>query len=131
MRGLIMSDDFIFRPTGKTYKTQTYYYCLIGNEDNLDQNGFPVVNKDSKLVLAKRIDQTDASPQYYIKISHQNKLFNPLDSGLEDRSYSIVDNVCRPSDKFKSVNSNVFNMYLKFLSSKNTTWLNKAEREMI
>lgn len=126
-----MSESFIFQPTDKVYQTKTSYYCLVGNEDNLDDNGFPVVTKDSKLVLAKRVDQTDSQPQYYVKISNQNKLFNPLDSGLEDKAYSIVDNVCRPADKFKSVNANVFNLYLNFLSSKNTSWLNKAEREMI
>lgn len=126
-----MSDNFLFKPTDKVYDTTTRYYCLAGHEDNLDENGFPMTNTDSKLVLAKRVDQTDSSPQYYIKISNQNKLFNPLEGGLADKSYSIVDNVCRPSDKFRSVNSNVFNLYLNFLSSKNTSWLNKAEREMI
>lgn len=126
-----MDDSFIFKPTDKINETTTQYYCLSGNEDTLDSDGFPVVKKDSKLVLAKKINQTDSQSQYYIKISNQNKLFNPLEGGLEDKSYSIIDNVCRPSDKFKSVNPNVFNLYLNFLSSKNTAWLNKAEREMI
>lgn len=124
-------DNFIFQPTAKQDTTLYQYYCMVGDEDYKDENGTPRLKTDSKLTLAKRIDKTDAQPQFFIKISNQNKLFNPLSSGLEDKSYSIVDNVCRPSDKFRSVNSNVFNMYLNFLSSKNIAWLNKAEREMI
>jgi hypothetical protein len=124
-------DDFIFKPTSKQDVTISQYYCMVGNQDYTDDSGLPRLKNDSSLTLAKKIEKTDAQPQFFIKISNQNKLFNPLDSGLEDKSYSIVDNVCRPSDKFKSVNSTVFAMYLNFLSSKNIAWLNKAEREMI
>ena len=123
--------DFIFSPTEKVESKTSFFYCLKGNEDFLDNDGFPSLSKENKYVLAKKVIKTDAQPQFFIKISNNNKLFNPLDAGPEDRSYSIVDNVCRPSDKFRSVNEKVFNMYLSFLSSKNTAWLNKAEREII
>lgn len=124
-------DSFIFQPTNKQDITTSEYYCMSGNEDYMDENNLPRLKNDGKLVLAKRIDKTDAQPQFFVKISNQNKLFNPLGAGLEDKSYSIVDNVCRPADKFKSVNLTVFNMYLNFLSSKNIAWLNKAEREIL
>jgi hypothetical protein len=124
-------DDFIFSPKEKKDKTITEYYCMTGSEDFIDNDNNPRKKIDSKDVVAKRIQKTDNPTQYFIKISNANKLFNPLKSGLDDRSYSIVDNVCRPSDKFKTVNEKVFNMYLQFLSSKNISWLNQAERETI
>jgi len=124
-------DNFIFNPTNKIDETIVNNYCLTGYEDFIDSDGFPQINTESNKVLAKKITKTGSSPQFYIKISNQNKLFNPLDGGLEDRAYSIVDNVCRPSDKFKAVNQQVFILYLSFLTSKNIAWLNKAEREMI
>lgn len=124
-------DSFIFNPTSKIDETVVQNYCLIGYEEFIDDDGFPRLTKESNKILAKKITKTGSSPQFYIKISNQNKLFNPLEGGLEDRAYSIVDNVCRPSDKFKPVNQRVFGLYLSFLSSKNIAWLNKAEREMI
>lgn len=124
-------DDFIFTLNNNIEKTDAEYFCMIGSEDYLDTNKRPRLNKDGKKVLAKKIIKPNTAAQYYIKISNQNKLFNPLTSGLEDKSYSIVDNVCRPSDKFRSVNPTVFEIYLNFLSSQNILWLNKAEREVL
>jgi DNA modification methylase len=124
-------DNFIFQPTNNVSSTNTEYYCLSGHEDFIDNNDAPRLKADTKLVLAKKIVKTGSPPQYYIKISNQNKLFNPLSGGLEDRAYSIVDNVCRPADKFRTVNQKVFDLYVRFLSSKNIAWLTKAEREII
>lgn len=127
-----MNDHFTFNPIPDKKDTVTSdLYCLKGNEDFVDNDGYPNLIKDSNKVLAKKITRTNSQPQYFIKLSNNHKLFNPLGAGLEDRAYSIIDNVCRPSDKFKAVNENVFIMYLNFLSSKNLSWLNKAERETI
>jgi len=82
-------DNFIFNPTDRVDFTDTGYYCLIGSENYIDGEGYPRLEKDSKKVLAKKIIKTDSQPQYFIKISNNNKLFNPLGSGLEDKSYSI------------------------------------------
>jgi len=127
-------DNFIFNPKQDNEQISEYnntYYCIKDQEDFIDEEGYPRSNNDSKKVLAKKIIKRESQPQYYIKISNNNKLFNPLSSGLEEKSYSIVDNVCRPSDKFRSVNNKVFMLYLSFLMSKNITWLTKAEREII
>lgn len=124
-------DNFIFSPKEKKDSMNIEYYCMKGFETHTDKDGYPQLDKDSKNALAKKIEKPESQPQYFIKISNSNKLFNPLGSGLEDKSYSIVDNVCRPSDKFRSVNEKVFIMYLNFLSSKNISWLTRAEREII
>lgn len=125
-------NNFIFKPTNKKDYTQVNkLYCMVGDHDFIDEESKPRVNKESKKVLAKMVSREDNPPTFAIKIANNNKLYNPLDYGLQDKSYSIVDNVCRPQDKFKTVNETVFSLYINFLASKNMTWLTQAEREMI
>lgn len=125
-------DNFIFNPIEKAQESLSFeYYGVSGAEDFVDADGLPRMAQDSPKVFAKKIIRSNSSTQYCIKLSNNNKLFNPMDYGLDERSYSIVDNVCRPSDKFKIVNKTVFDMYTNFLSSKNVSWLTKAERELI
>jgi hypothetical protein len=125
--------EYIFNPN--SIKTQVLsinnFYCVKGKEDFLDKNGLPSKHQDSSDVLAKKIIKDGGQPQYYIKVSNINKLYNPVNVIQEEKAHSFLDNVCRPSDRFKSVNSKVFDLYLNFLSTKNTAWLYKAEREMI
>ena len=125
-------NNFIFNPTNKQKQEPvSELYCLMDSHDFLDDQGKPILNNNSDKVLAKVIFREDNRPTFFVKIANNNKLYNPLDYGLQDKSYSIVDNVCRPQDKFKIVNEEVFNLYTNFLTSKNTTWLTQAERGMI
>jgi len=124
-------NSFIFNPKQSAIKEKTKTCYGIKTGTSQDEHNYSIVSCDSPDCLAQQIDIPDYSTQYYIKISNNNKLFNPLDAGLEDKSYSITDNVCKPSDKFRSVNKKVFDIYLQFLSTKNIAWLNIAEREMI
>ena len=124
-------NDFLFNPTQQQQSRTVEYYCFTDSADYHDNNKHARTHADSDKVLAKKIIRSDSSPQYYVKISNNNKLFNPLDSGLTDKSYSILDTVCKPADKFRSVNEQVFLMYINFLSSKHIAWLHKAEREMV
>jgi hypothetical protein len=126
-------NEYIFNPnsTKTLVSTTNEYYCVKDKEDFLDNGGLPRKNQDSDDVLAKKIIKDGGQPQYYIKVSNINKLYNPVNVIQEEKAYSFLDNVCRPSDRFKSVNSKVFDLYLNFLSTKNTAWLYKAEREMI
>lgn len=124
-------NDFIFSNDNKVADSAEYsYYCLIGDEDFIDSNGNPRLNNDGNKVLAKQIYRNN-SVSFAVKIANNNKLYNPLDYGLEDKSYSIVDNVCRPQDKFKTVNQETFKLYVNFLTSKNLNWLTQAERNTI
>jgi hypothetical protein len=127
-------DSYIFNPNTKSHQTeiaQPKYYCLVGNEDFIDPEGLPRKTKDCIDVLAKCITRDGGQPQYYIKLANTNKLYNPINIFTGEKASSFLDNVCRPTDRFKSVNQKVFTMYTQFLSSKNILWLHKAERETI
>jgi len=125
-------DNFIFTIDKNKNDTPEYkFYCLIGDEEYLDAEGNPMTRTDNNKVLAKVITKFSAPPQYLIRLATNNKLYNPVSQVGEDKSTSIIDNTCRPTNRFTAVNQTVFNYYLQFLSSKNLLWLNKAEREKI
>ena len=124
--------DFLFTiDKNKKDITNNEFYCLIGNEDFVDSTGRPMTKKDTDKVMAKKISKTDSPVQYFIRLSTNNKLYNPISQVGEDKSTSIVDNTCRPTNRFTQVSYLVFEYYLQFLTSKNIIWLNKAEREKI
>lgn len=124
--------DFIFTIDQNKKETTDYkFYCLIGDEDFVDDNGNPMLHTDSGKVLAKKITKTNSPTQYFVRLSTNNKLYNPISQLGEDKSSSIVDNTCRPTNRFIPVSPAVFEFYLQFLCSKNLLWLNKAEREKI
>jgi hypothetical protein len=125
-------DDFIFTIDENKQDTSEYkFYCLVGDEDFLDLSGNPMTKTDNNKVLAKKITKTNNASQYFIRLATNNKLYNPISQVGEDKSTSIIDNTCRPTNRFTAVNQTVFDYYLQFLSSKNLLWLNKAEREKV
>jgi hypothetical protein len=124
-------ENFIFKPTDKKQLEPIIeYYCASKDQDYVDDNNFARANEFSSKVHAQKT-QTSNGTQYAIKINNNHKLYNPLGFGLEDRSYSILDNVISPECKMKNVNQIVFNLYVKFLNTQNMSFLIQAEREMI
>lgn len=125
-------NNFLFTiDNNKQDITNHHLYCLVGNEDFIDDAGNPMCKTDGERVLAKKILKTNNHIQYFIRLSTNNKLYNPISQVGEDKSTSIVDNTCRPANRFIAVNPATFEYYLQFLCSKNLLWLNKAERERI
>lgn len=124
--------DFLFTINNDKKETiEHQFYCLAGDEDFVDKLGNAMVTTDSNKVLAKKITKSNSPIQYFIRLSTNNKLYNPVSQVGEDKSSSIVDNTCRPTNRFTPVSPAVFEYYLQFLNSKNLLWLNKAEREKI
>lgn len=128
-----MDENFIFNPNiHASSKPESYkhFYCHANHAEYIDDEGNGRTYKENTKTLAKIIEKNNHT-SYYIKISNNNELFNPLSKFDTEKSYSFLDNVVRPTDKFISVNSLVFSYYLKFLSTGNNAWLNRAERERL
>jgi hypothetical protein len=108
------------------------FYGLIGTHDLLDDNGYPVLTNNSSpnKVLAYSVKKVNGDYKYMIRINHEKKLYNPLSIYGTDKSYNLLSNIARSNILYKEVNSTAFDLYLKFLASKNIAWLNKAEREI-
>lgn len=112
-------------------KNENEFYSIIGSQDFLDSKNNPrVSSEDDTKVVAKKIYRDDGSIRYSIKYEN-GKFINPISIYGSKIENTFLDRICKSNDKFKEVNPKVFEMYLKFLKTKNTAWLNNVERETI
>lgn len=127
----IFSENNVF--SNQHAEEKVFLYTIEGQQDFLD-NDMPMRQHDDDSVYAKKIIRSNGSIKYMIKLDYSAKLFNPLsiyDKEDKRQVTEFLDSVCRNNKKFKEVNSKVFDLYTKFLSTKNTSWLFNAEREFI
>tara|TARA_B100001778_G_scaffold311653_1_gene294759 strand:- start:174 stop:566 length:393 start_codon:yes stop_codon:yes gene_type:complete len=109
------------------------FYTVNGLEDKLDEDGNCVVMEESdKRTLAKKIVRTDGTLRYSVKLNAQSKLYNPFSiyGNEKEETSNFLDRVCRNNNKFKEVNQKSFDLYVKFLKTKNNSLLYNAEREV-
>lgn len=107
-------------------KLTSEYFTILGEHEFLDENNRPRAKTESKKVLAKKENN-----KFYVKIGAYNRLLNPMGLFSEGNENKFLARFGKNEWVFKDVNANVFDMYVKFLSTKNLAWLNNAEREMI
>ena len=128
-------DDFIYKPTSTfTAKTSdkedaSEFFTLSGLEDSLDDQECPKVNSESKKIFAKKTTRKNGSIKYSIRLNSGGKLSNPASIYGQEKDLTFLDRICRSNDRFKEVNKKVFDLYMEFLKTKNTAYLNNAERE--
>jgi hypothetical protein len=118
------------------------FYCLLGHEDYLDDNGFPRTNDENENVVAKIIfskktkhfaDSNKSYGRYYIKLDPNSKVFNPKQilSSIKDKdSLNFINNTCKKEWDFKEVTPQVFQKYITFLKTQNLSWLKDAQRDL-
>lgn len=126
-------NKFVFEQTNRESSDQnSIKYCLIDNKNREDELGYPIIDNPKKEsdVLAYKIQKVNGDYKFMVRINSDRKLYNPLSIYGGDRSFKLLNNITRANLEYKEVNSTVFDFYLRFLSTKNTTWLNKAEREI-
>lgn len=125
-------DDFIFSGNKSNTMKQEVgieLYTLSGNEDFFDENQMPRKQVDGDKVYAKKIIRDNGSARYSIRLSLSNKLYDPTSQYGLDKTKSFLDSTVRQENRFKNVSPKVFDMYLLFLKTKNTSWLHNAQRE--
>lgn len=123
--------DFIYTNQNMLINNENEFYCISGDEDFKDLKNNPRIKvENDKKVVAKKIYREDGSVRYSIKCD-SGKFVNPISIYGSKQDNTFLDRICRSNEKFKEVNLKVFEMYLKFLRTKNTAWLNNAEREAI
>lgn len=127
----IFSDNNIFSTKHTTENTE--FYTISGEEDHIN-DGTPMRKNDDDKVYAKKVQRSDSSLKYLIRLDPSAKLFNPLsiyDQTDKRQVTEFLNTVCRTNKRFREVNHKTFELYLKFLSTKNTSWLHNAEREIL
>lgn len=133
-----MKENFIFNPSSLFSKKNhdnnedVLLYTMVGYEDYFDNSGHARIENqnDTKKIFAQKNILKNGSTKYLIKLSNNNKLYNPISIyGLEEKK-TFLDRICRSNKKFKEVNEKAFKWYIKFLNTKNISWLYNAEREI-
>lgn len=123
--------DFIFNPSQEDIRPNKYYGWQ-DNYDFIDDTDRPRINDpDSTSILAKQIYQNNNHCTFLIRMTHDNKPYNPMNtSNLDNKKHNFNVNI-RNNILYKKVSARAFDYYLKFLSSKNISWLHNTEREII
>ena len=122
--------DFIFNPRGSKKSTQTEPSTII--KDVFYNESLEEVDEKDSSVCAKAVVVGDRTKyyKYYLKQERRSGyLYNP--KGMYSGASKRRDTAGQSQWKFRQVNEKVFNMYLKFLETKNEAWLNNAERELV
>lgn len=119
-------------PSIPDIESEQQSFTVIGQEDFVDELGRPRLNtEESDKVYAKQITRADHTRKYMIKLDRSGKLYNPLSIyGDQSQASAFLERVCRSQFKYREVNLKAFEMYLKFLSTKNIAWFNNTEREI-
>lgn len=127
-------DNFIFKPNSlfndKSNNLESEeYYTFSGLGDFTDTDGNNRAKEENDSVVAKKTVRKNGSIKYTIRLGNDSKFYNPVSIYDNKQDHTFLDRICRSNDRFKEVNLKVFNLYLQFLKTKNTAWLNNAERE--
>lgn len=126
-----LNDETMFFQKNVTPSTKSYaYYTILGDHDYLDNNGKPRSNDENNKVAAKSIITDNKPARYYIKVGTYGKIYNPIGLFSEGKNTKFLSKIGRKEFEFKEVNAKVFDLYINFLTTKNTAWLNNAEREL-
>lgn len=140
-----MKIDGIFniKPNIDQQQASNEYYCVIGQEDFVDENGNPrIKSDDDPKIMAKAMANKPSkhiSPlnkmelRFYIKTKQNNVIFNPvpIESTVKDKeAFSFINNTCKGGIQFQEVPKSVFDKYVSFLRTKSIKWLNAAQREL-
>ena len=109
-------------------------YTFMGKHDVLDSTGFPLLACEGdifshpdayavKIIKGKRTN-------YWVRRNKTGSLFNPIGLYSEGMSQKRLRHAGRPEWRLEPASSKVFDFYVNFLKSKNSAWLNNAEREV-
>jgi hypothetical protein len=122
--------DSIYKSQGdvKEDLLQQEFFTLSGDEEFILQDT-PRRHKEDDQVYAKRVQRKDGTYKLTIRAATDGKLYNPISIYGEEKKSTLLDNICKSNEKFRTVNPKTFDLYLQFLSSKNLAYLYNAERE--
>lgn len=122
-------NEFIIKDKLNTQNIENnQYYTIFGQHDYLDNNQNPRTSESGN-VLAKSV-KYEHRTKHFLKVGDHGKLYNPIGLYSEGTSDKFMSKIGRKAWEFKEVSPMVFDLYVKFLKTKNTAWLRNAEREM-
>lgn len=118
-------------------------YTIIGKEDFKDDKGHPILTSaQGKRRGRVREVEAEERPEayakrefsnnkwfYYVKVDARGRIYNPI--GMYSETVHRKSDSKRPSYEFREVSEETFYFYVRFLTTKNATWIVRAEREIV
>lgn len=98
--------------------------------DIVDENEDLLTPADERPEACAKIEKLKTR-RFFVKRDSHGKLLNPWGMYDEDRRLKQLKHTGRTNWEYREVNSKVCEMYLKFLASKNKSWLLNAQRELM
>jgi len=123
----IMDIFKIKQKSDTTEDKEPVLYTMLGKQTHLDSDGYPITTKLEDAVAKKTYT---SQMNFYIKIGANGKIYNPMGMFSEGNHNKFLAKLGKNEWKFTRVNQKVFDMYINFLKTKNTAWLNNAQREI-
>ena len=115
----------------KDDKRTVEVFTISGKQTWKCDDGYPRLDESQDEhydAYAKKVT-IGSREKYYVKRGRYGKLFNPIGMYSEGTAKKQLRHAGRPEWEFKETNQQVFNKYIKFLKTKNSAWLNNAERD--
>lgn len=132
---MIANNNCIFQPNtdisnAVSVSQDNKYYTILGEHDFVDDNNYTRTKEETKLTYAKSVVGSKKE-KFYIKTGPYGRVYNPMGLFDEGKGNKFVAKLGKKEFEFTEVNYKIFEMYVKFLSTKNLAWLNNAERELV
>ncbi len=110
------------------YKPDIVYYTIWGKHSEVDEDGNPVIDKESK-AYAKQV-RRGSKYDYYVKVGNSGHLFDPLGLYATREESKLAMTRGKSEVRLIKTNKQVFDYYIAYLRTKNKSWLSHASREM-
>lgn len=119
---------------------ESCFYTISGQGDYIDDNGMSRTSTEKSNTYAKKIKNKKNktllrtnSFTYYVISKPNKRLFDPsiIHSVENKNKINFIDSVCKGGIGLIEVNESVFNKYLNFLKTKNISWLEEAQKELV
>ncbi len=109
-------------------KPDIVYYTIFGKHTETDEDGNPTQLVE-KGALAKQI-RRGTKYDYYVMVGNSGRLFDPLGLYATRETSKMSQTRGKPELRLCKTNQQVFDLYVRYLRTKNKAWLRNAEREM-
>jgi len=104
-------------------------------EENDSEIGYTLGGKtvpiDDVKAYAKKITMHRGGVKYFVKRDRHGQIFNPWGLYAQGRQFATDGTRGTAEVSFTKINQKGFEYYLKFLTTKNASWLTNAQREII
>lgn len=120
---------------------ESKYYTTLQYQEFVDDNDNSLTSTETNKVFAKAVksgfsrDITQGGPthyKYYVRVYPNKTPYDPFPKySVSDNKSSFVDKVCKSETSYREVTESIFQMYLSFLRTENSQWLNATKKEMV